>query len=494
MAAGVAIVIGLGVGASVAVLTVHQNVFRPSHGYVDPDRLVTLENRGVYAIGQGFDTERPELSWPDYLDLQERQHGFVALGGITRPDRLAADVAGRLRSVPAVFVTQDLLALLGVRASTGRILGAADFEPHAAPVALITGGLWRRQFGSDAHVAGRVMRIEGQPVVIVGVIPDDALASLSRRKDIFEDSDRYRRLILPLVAGGEGPAAARLSLRRGSRVFPMLTVVARLRPGTPVESAQTDITTIARHLSREFPDSNAGRTFHAIRFSDWITEDVRHLRPMLIVIVVLALLVSCASAAGLMMADVVRREPEMAVRHALGASLGALTRLVLQRSILWALPGGALGVTLAWTMLRWVEVGVPGGSAALRLPAWPELFGGAAVLAALAGLGLGAVGVWMLRHQDFSAGVKEAGASTSASRRRRQALSALVAIQVATATSLGFVSMLLLRSMVNVYGVDLGFEAGQSFVFRVQLPQEHYRTGRRTVGVLRAGGQPDARP
>ena len=141
---------------------------------------------------------------------------------------------------------------------------------------------------------------------------------------------------------------------------------------------------------------------------------------MLIVIVVLALLVSCASAAGLMMTDVVRREPEMAVRHALGAGLGALTRLVLQRSILWALPGGALGVTLAWTMLRWVEVGVPGGSAALRLPAWPELFGGAAVLAALAGLGLGAVGVWMLRHQDFSAGVKEAGASTSASRRRRK--------------------------------------------------------------------------
>jgi len=476
VAAGVAIAIGLGVGASMAVLTVYQNVFLSTRGYDDPGGLVTLENRGAYNLGQGLTTERQELSWPDYRDLQARQRSFVALGGITGPERVVAEVGGRLRSTPATFVTPDLLRLLGVRASAGRILGAADFEPQAMPVALMTEGLWTNHFGSDPNVLGRPMRVEGRSVVIVGVVPDAVIASLRQRKEIFEDSDRNQRLVLPLVVGGDGPAAARLSLRRGNRVFPMLTVIGRLRPGASGFSAQTDISGIAQQLGREFPDSNAGRTFLAARFGDWITDDVKHLRPLLIVIAVLALLVSCASAVGLMMADVVRREPEMAVRHALGANLGTLTGLVLRRSISWALPGGGLGLTLAWMMLRWVDVLGTGGSAAVRLSARPDVFGAAAGLAIVAGVLLGVVGVLMLRHQDFSAGVKEAGPSTSASRRRRKALSMIVGLQVATATSLGFVSMLLLRSMANVYDVDLGFQAGQSFVFRVELPQEHYRT------------------
>ncbi len=476
VAAGVATVIGLGVGASVAVVTVYEHVFLATRGYEDAHQLVILENRGVYQLGQGLTSERPELSWPDYRDLHARQRTFVAFGAITGPERIVAELGGRLRSTPAAFVSADLFALLGVRAVAGRLLGAADFAAHAPPVALLTEGLWRSHFSSDPHVLGRAIRVEGQPVIIVGVVPDDAIATLSQRKDLFEDSDRNQRLILPLVAGGDGPAAARLSLRAANRTFPLLTVIARLRPGTSLSSVQIDIDTIARQLSRDFPDSNAGRTFHATRFGDWITDDVKHLRPMLIVVAVLALLVSCASALGLMMADVVRREPEMAVRHALGASRGALTGLVLHRSIFWSLPGGALGLAFAWTMLRWVDVMGTQGTAATRLSAGPEVFAGAMGLAAVAGVSLGAVGVWMLRQQDFSAGLKEAGSSSSASRRRRTALRIVVGVQVAVATSLGFVSMLLLRSMANVYDVDLGFQPGQSFVFRVQLPQEHYRT------------------
>ncbi len=474
VAAAVAVVVGLGVGASVAVLTVYQNVFDAARAYVDPDRLVIVENRGSYDLGQGLRTERHELSWPDYRDLHDRQRSFVALGGITGTDRLVAEIGGRLQSVPVAFVTSELLALTGVHATAGRLLGAADFDARAAPAALITEALWSTQFGRDDNIVGHAILIETQPVVIVGVIPDDAVTSFRQRKEIFDDADRSPRLILPLVRGGDGPAAARLSLRRSNRVFPMLTVIARLQPGRSLETAQTDIAGIAGQLAGEFPDSNAGRAFRAVRVTDWVTNSVNHLRPMLIAIAVLGLLVSCASALGLMMADVVRREPEMAVRHALGAGVGALTGLVLRRSILWALPGGVVGLTVAWALLRWVDVIGTGGSTTVSLSR-PEALGAAAGLALIAGVVLGAVGVWMLRHQDFAAGVKEASGSMSASRRRRRVLTAIVGLQVAAATSLGFVSILLLRSMTNVYHVDLGFEAGQSFVFRVQLPQDHYR-------------------
>lgn len=474
--ASVAITIGLGVGAAMAVLTVYRNVFLPLRGYNDPAHLVVLENRGAYTLGPGLTTEHQALSWPDFHDLQLRQHSFESVGGLTAPERLLTEIGGRSRYTPVTFVSADLLSILGVPAIEGRVLGARDFKPDAPAVALLTEGL-RHRISAEPGVLGRPIRVEGQPVVVVGVVADDAIASLKQRSEIFEESDQNQRIILPLVAFGAHPVSARLALRQANRASPMLTMVARLRPGTSVLSAQDDAARIAAELSREFPESNAARTVHVTDLNEWITHDVRHLRPMLLVIAILSLLVACASAVGLMMTDVVRREPEMAVRHALGASLGRLIRLVLQRSVLWSLPAGLVGVAFAWMILRWIDVMGAEKSTAVRFSARPEVFASAFGLAAVAGVLLAMVGAWMLWHQDFAAGLKEAGASTSASRRRRTALNILVALQVTTATSLGFVSLLLLHSLANVYDVDLGFQPGESFLFRVQLPQEHYRSG-----------------
>lgn len=474
--ASVAITIGLGVGAAMAVLSVYRNVFLPTRSYDDPAHLVVLENRGAYTLGPGLTTEHQALSWPDYQDLEARQHSFESVGALTAPERLLAGIGGRFRYTSVTFVSADLFSVLGVRAIEGRTLGAADFKPDAPPVAVLTEGL-RHRISADPAVLGRSISVEGQPVIVVGVVADDVVTSLKQRSEIFEESDQNQRIILPLVASGARPASARLALRQANRVSPMLTVVARLRPGASVSSGQNDVARISVQLSREFPESNAGRTFDAAGLNEWITQDVRHLRPMLVMIAVLALLVACASAVGLMMTDVVRREPEMAVRHALGASLGRLIRLVLQRSVLWSLPAALVGLAFAWTILRWIDVLGTEGSTAIRFSARPEVFGSALGLAAVAGVLLAIVGAWMLWHQDFAAGLKEAATWTSASRRRRTALNIVVALQVTTATSLGFVSLLLVRSLVNVYDVDLGFEPGDSFLFRVQLPQEYYRSG-----------------
>lgn len=471
----VAIAVALGVGANVAVLSVLHNVFVGSQPYVDIDRLVLLENRGAYDLGLRK-VEMPELSWPDYRDLDAQQRTFSAIGGISRSDRTIWDTGDRVRSTRRVFVTPKLTQLLGARAQIGRTLSDGDFEPGAAPVALVTEGLWRSQLGSDPRLVGRIVRVDGVTFTLVGVVADDVVGLLRERKNVFEEVDQNECLVIPLVPGSGGRMERILALRRENRALPMLTVVGRLRPGVSLDSAQTDVRTITQRLARDFPDTNSGRETRALALKEWQTRHVKHMRPMLLAVAILALLVACASAVGLMMADAVRREPEMAVRHALGASRAHLIGLVLQRSIWWTLPGGLLGLVFAWGALTWVEVADGGGSPVLRLPIGPGLLAGAAGLTALAGLALGGVGVWVLRYQNLTLGLKEAGRSISFGRRRRLILGVLLSIQVATATSLGLVSVLLFRSMANIYGVDLGFQAGQSFVVRLWLPEEHYRT------------------
>jgi putative ABC transport system permease protein len=475
VAVSVAVAVGLGVGATLAILSVLHNVFVPEQPFVDVDQLVVLENHGAYDLGVRK-VEKSELSWPDYQDLEAYQHTLALVGGIGGAERTVWDAGDRVRSVNRAFVTADLMRLLGVRALAGRALTDADFAPGAATVAVVTEGLWRKQLGGDGSAVGRAVRLDGLAVTIVGVIEDDVVALLREQKDVIEEPDQNESLLMPLVPGGGGRLERLLALRRENRALPMLTVIGRLRPGVSLDSAQSDVRTISDRLAREFPETNEGRSVQPSHLTEWQTRAIRQMRPMLIASAALALLVACASATGLMMADAVRRQPEMAVRHALGASKGHLIRLVLKRATAWAVPGGLLGIGIAWAILAWVDVADRGSSPVLHLPFGPGLLAGAVVLAALSGVALGGVGVWVLRQQDVTLGLKEAGQTVSFGRRRWLMLAALVTTQVGTATSLGFVSVLLIRSMSNLYGIDLGFQTGHAFVVRLLLPQEHYNT------------------
>jgi putative ABC transport system permease protein len=472
--ASVAIVAALGVGTALAILTVLHGVFVGSSPFEDPDRLVVIENRGAYQVG-GQGVEMPGISGPDYRNLAE-QRVFAAIGGMTMRDKAIWDTGGRARSVWRAFVTPQLLPLLGARSQVGRILDEGDFRQGATAAALITENLWRRHLGSDPHVAGRVVRLDGMAVTLVGVVSEDVVEFLRERKEVLQDNDGDGSIIVPLVPGMGGPSARILALRGENRGAPMLTVAARLRPEASLASAQEAVGAIATRLAREYPDTNRGRHMRAWALPEWRTRQIAHIRPILWAVGILALLVACASAVGMILADAVRREPEMAVRHALGASRGRLARLVLVRALVWTLPGGLLAVVLAWATVAWVTVSGSASSTVPRVSPGPGLLATAAALTAAMGLALGGAAVWMLRHQALSLGLRESGRTMSTGRRRRLILAVLVTAQVGAATSLGLVAGLLLRSMTNILGVNLGFDARQSFLVAVSLPEEHYAT------------------
>ncbi len=470
----VAVAVALGIGAAVAVLSVLQDVFVGSRPYAAADRLVILENSGAYVLA-GHKVDMPELSWPDFSDLESQQSAFSDLGGIGRFEQTIWDTGDRARSVSRVSVTAHLMALLGARARVGRVLVERDFEPGAPAVAVVTEGLWRRQLGSDPRVVGRVVHVDGRPFTLVGVVADDVVGFLRERTSLFEERDQNDCVVVPEVPGAGGPRERLLAVLRANRGLPALTVVGRLRPGVSVASAEQQIRTIGQRLARAYPATNGGREIRGSALTEWRTRRVSHLRPMLLSAAVLALLVACASAIGLIVTDAIRRAPEMAVRHALGASRGRLVRLVLWRTLWWTLPGGALGVLLSGVALEWI--GVPGlaGGPAVLLPAALVLLAGATGLTVLVALVLGGIAALSLQHQGLALGLQEGGHLVSLGRGRRRALALVVTVQIAAATSLGLVSGLLLRSMANILNVDMGFQAGQSFVVRVFLSEGPYR-------------------
>lgn len=468
----IALVVALGVGANVAVMSVLRHSIIGSFPYADVNGLVVLENRGAYNLGI-LKVPAHEISWPDFQDLAEQVRVFSVIGGVTAAEPTAWDTGARIRSVQRVFVTRGFFPALGAKAHVGRLLADADFETGAPAAVLVTASLWRSQLGSDSRAVGHVAHVDGRPFTLVGVVDDDVMASLRERKTVFERGEDRQCLVMPIVPGSGGRMERLLELRRQNRNRPTLTAFGRLKAGQSIENAQREVQLVARRLAHQYPESNGERTADVVSLQEWRTREVKHLLPVLLVIALLAWLAACASAAGLVLADAVRREPEMAVRHALGASRGALVRLVLWRSLRWTAPGGLLALAFAWAVVQWIAPGPGQGSDSVFDP---KLVGQAAGFTVLAGLLLGGLAAWVSFRRDLTLGLKEAAHTGLPSRRRRVVLGVVIAFQITAATALSLVCGLLIRSMVNIINVDVGFDTGRTFMVRAFLPKEQDQT------------------
>jgi len=472
-AVSIALVVALGVGANVVVMSVLRHSIIGSFPYADVDRLVVLENRGAYNFGI-VKVPTPQLSWPDFQDVSDQVHALSEIGGVTAPEPTAWDAGARIRSVQRVFVTRGFFRVLGSKPRIGRLLGDSDFEADAPGAILVTASLWRAQLGSDFSAVGHVVRVDGRPFTLVGVVDDDVMASLRERKTVFERGDDRQCLIVPIVSGSGSRMDRLLELRRQNRNRPTLTAFGRLKAGRSIEDAQREVQAVSDRLAHQYPDTNRERTANVVSLQEWRTREVKHLLPVLFAVGFLAWLAACASAAGLVMADAVRREPEMAMRQALGASRPALVRLVLWRSLRWTMPGGLLGLAFAWAVVLWIAPG-PGQDSGSAFDL--ALVVQAAGLTVLAGLALGGVAAWVSLRHDVTLGLKEAANTGLPSRRRRVALGMVIAFQITAATALSLVSGLLIRSMVNIINVDVGFDTGQTFMVRAFLPEDQDQTG-----------------
>jgi len=316
--------LALGIGATTVMFAVINGVLLRPLSYPEPHRLVTLH---------GFTEEFGEFwgfSNPDFRDAKREIRSLAMAawtyggGTISKP--------GEPEYVDGRKISADLFSTLGIAPLYGRAFRPDEDQPGTAPVAIISYGLWQRDFGGDPAAIGKSLIFEGAPYAVVGVAPPGF--QLSGEAEVFT------------------PLGQATDPRMQNREARFIHLIARLRPSVALPKAQAELMLMGRHLAEQYPKSNAGLSMLAHPLQQELVGDVRSTLWLLLSAVGLVLLIACVNIASLLLARAVSRERELAMRVALGAGRGRLARQCLTESAVLGFAGGLLGVLLATISVR----------------------------------------------------------------------------------------------------------------------------------------------
>jgi predicted permease len=450
------ITLALGIGATVATFSVVNTVLLRPFAFSHPEKL-------IWIYSQRSDNPRTYFSLPEYCDYRDQTTSFEGLVGVASFNPSFAD-SGPPERVQGVRMSASAFAMLGVRPLLGRTLIAEDDRNGARGVVVISYGLWSRRYARDPAVIGRPVNLNGETREIVGVLPASfALPNLDTE------------IVVPLQPDSDPRRNVRNSVN-------FLRMVGRLKPNVTTQQAHGELEAIRQNLQRQYPGMYTGKV--GVTLVPLAEEIVANIKSVLLTIFCAAgavLLVGCVNLAGISLSRAAARQRELAVRTALGATRGQLTRLLLTESFVLALAGGSLGLLLeAWgqrALLRLVPADLP------RIDSfsidWTVLlFAGALVL--VAALACGLAPAWLLSRSDLRDALVSSGRSSIGGWFQSRLRSWLVSGQIALALVLLANAGLLLRSFVRLSSEQPGFNPTHVQTIRFSLPQ----TGYPNVGVI----------
>ena len=436
--------LALGTGATTAIFSfVYAVVLRPLP-YHQPDRLVSVVEYRGGNMG---------LTAPDYLDWRATATSFEQLAASAAT---TANLTGRgePERVNAVRVSGNYFETLGVPPAVGRGFRWSD-EPHGAPrVAVLGDGLWRRRFAADPNIVGQTIAINGEPHIVVGIMP----AQLSLRST-------GAQLWLPL---GFTPRELQSP---GAR---FLSATGRLRRGVTATQAQAELAEIARHTEQVRPQSNTNVTARVRSLHETVVWQVREAAFTLLTAVGVVLIIACANVANLLLARATRRQAEMSVRAALGASRSRIARQLLIESAVIGLAGGLAGLALAYVMAEILKNVLPQDIPRLQQARLDSVvLGFTLAVSVAASLLFGVAPAWRASRTGLQQALRGDSRSSGGLRQRRLS-SSIVASEIALALVLLTAAGLLLRSFVRLQRVELGFDPANLVTARMDLPEGRY--------------------
>ena len=449
LAATAVLITALAIGANTAVFSLVNAVLVSPLPFPEASRLVEVNGRRI-------DVDRDPISLPDYIDLRDGNRTFEVLAAAFQ---WSANVTGgEAERLQGMRATSSLFTALGAPASLGRTLIPDDEHGAGRRVVVLSHGLWKRRFGGDPNVLGSSIVLNGDTYTIVGVLP--------------------RAFVYPIrEADLVAPFPASTDPRRLARDLGFLRVIGRLRPGVTIEQGRQDLDAIVARLRQEYPATNA--THAGTNIVEWHSVLVAPVRPILLLLqaaVVLVLIVACANLANLFLVSAIRREREFAVRSALGASRPRLVREVLIESGLIAVAGCAGGVLAGSLARRTLLVLAPGDLMTISNNAAIDgrvvMF--AAAAAVIATVSFAAVPAWRLATGTLGAHLREGTRTTGSI--GRTARRWLVGIEIALASTLVTLTVLLSQSFARLQSVEPGFRADHLLTVRMSLPRGRYRT------------------
>lgn len=443
----VVLTLALGIGANAAVFSVINAVLLRPLPYRDADRVVTLWQNN---IKDGVPNN--DVSPANFIDWSEQSNSFEAMAGI-EPFGFALVGDGEPERFAASLVTSGFFQVAGTDALIGRTFSAEDYQPGNERVVVLGYGLWQRRFGGDAGVVGRKLTLNGQPYVVVGVMPQEF--QLPADREVWA----------PRVLG---------EAHRQNRGATYWNVVARMKQGTNATQAQEEMNGIAARLEAQYPDTNGGMGASVVPLFEQITGQISSALWVLAGAVGFVLLIACVNVANLMLVRGAERQREFAIRRALGAERVRLLRQTLTESLLLVLMGGGIGVLIA----SWLVKLIPalGGAQIPRVESVDMdlrvlLFaGGVSVLTALVFGLVPAIQFW---RNDIQSNLKESGRTTGGAPARNRLRKTLVISEVAIAVVLLVGAGLLFRSFVRLMQVDPGFSKDNVLALQVFLSRAY---------------------
>ena len=459
--------LAVGIGANTAIFSVVNGILLKPLPYPHPEELVA-----VWLAAPGINVKDLNLGPSHYFIFREQSRTFQNVGlymGYT----VSITGSGEPEQASGLLVTDDLLPVLAATPLLGRSFAQAEDQPGSPDTVMLTYGYWQRKFGGDRFAVGKVVTVDGKPHQILGVLRQDFLFGGPNLAVLLPIKfDRGKTFLTPFNYDG----------------------IARLRPGVTVAEANADVARMLPIVLRSFPPPSGYslKMFEDARMEpnlrtlkQHVVGDVGKLLWVLMGGIGFVLLIACANVANLLLVRAQRRQEELAIRAALGASPGRIARELLFESLVLALAGGVLGLALAYAALRVLIAIAPSG-----LPRLEEigidrptlLFSlGASFIASLL---FGSVPAFKYAGKHLGTGLRQGGRSMSEGRERHRSRSVLVVVQVALAVILLISSGLMIRTFHALTTVDPGFAAPEQLqTFRVNVPETDVKEPERVVRV-----------
>ncbi len=332
------LVLAVGIGINIAAFSLFDMLALEYMPVPDAKSLVRLERRSPTS----YTSEMPYPSFLFYKDHSRTLAAAMAVLGVP-PLQIEGDIQGTSSS----FVTANYFAELGTKTASGRLLNQVfDGKPESPPVAVISYGLWKRRFGGDPKVIGRAIHVNRKPVQVIGVLPEDVATLDGQHPDLWM------------------PISEQPYLFDGSTMLtdfdkPSVRMWGRLAPSVSIATAEQELRALTNELRREHPTAVWENEFLQVSRGGHLQvmrPDMFQVAAMVSVLTLLILAVACGNLAALLLARAVQRQQEMGIRLAIGASRMRIFRQLITESLLLALAGGSVGLTLGcavvWIALR----------------------------------------------------------------------------------------------------------------------------------------------
>jgi putative ABC transport system permease protein len=450
------ITLALGIGANSAIFSVVNAVLLRPLPYPNAEQLIMIWGK-LPAHG----LEQLNASPPEFVDYRDRNQAFAAVAAYASLGRNLTG-AGEPERINVTFVTAGFFAALATPPWRGRVFFDAEDQPGHDQVAVLSYGLWQRQFAGDDQIIGRSIMLDGKSHTIVGVMPAS-----------FQFPDTETQLWKPMAFAAD-------DLSDDSRGSHYLSLIARTQPGVTREQAQADVNAIAAEMQQEHPsyyEAGSGWGASVVSLREQLVGDVRTALLVLLCAVGFVLLIACANVANLLLARAATRQREIAIRAALGAGRWHIIRQLLAESLLLAVTGGALGLLLAlWgkdLLLSLNPASLPFVNE-VRVDAKVMAFTFAVSL--LTALVFGIAPALQASKLNLSESLKESGSKATDSKSRHRLRGWLVASEVALAMVLLVGAGLMIKSLYRLKQVDPGFDPTNVLTLRLSLPQAKYIT------------------